>query len=499
MKIISTLFVALCLSASTMAGTPADDIIDVIPADTVITTAPDGTLRHFYGTSDVINIDVQMFMPQVFAPVDLIFGNDGYVYMKTPVLTDYSSAYLKGKLTADGKSVEFDNHQAIYTTPNTGMTIYACITKDGYAGTIANNKFFDTKIVMDIEGDQLINSNTLIGAFSDSVQNCYDYATLPVLRDNETVDKATKVYSLKYNYLDGTSKIQGSSNASIYTDDKAVFIKGFLPKYSDAWVAATKVEGEDSLSILSSYILQRSPYTGITFLFGNNASGLLASTKLGYNKATGEISSLDGEYFAGYYLDTDYNLACGTQYTNLAFAPLIVADIATPANPQNLKYQEGSYKMMRFNIRTTDKEGNAINTNNLYYRIYVNGQPYTFRKDVYTHLTEDMTLIPYSFTNNGYPFDRSSNPIYVEFSQIDTPQTVGVQEVYIADGQEQCSDILTYNVETREQSIVTTIGDIRSVPAAAEYYDLNGRRLQQPVKGIGIVRQADGTMKKVMF
>ena len=74
-----------------------------------------------------------------------------------------------------------------------------------------------------------------------------------------------------------------------------------------------------------------------------------------------------------------------------------------------------------------------------------------------------------------------------------------MQEVYIVDGQEQCSDILTYNVETREQSVVTGIGDILSESAPAEYFDLNGRRLQQPAKGINIVRQADGSMKKVMF
>jgi len=490
MKKFTSVLAALCISVSCLAGELSDSIIQ---------RAPDGTVRHYYGTARIVNADLQSVMTQVFSTVDLVFGDDGYVYMQTPVLIDRSSAYLRGKLSDDGKSVEFENRQAIYKSPNEGVVYYACKADESLmAGTLDGNKFFDSKIVMEIEGDQSLNASTIIGVYSDSVQNCYDFSYLPVIKDKETVDKNTKVYSLKYDYLDGFSKVHGSSNASVYEDDEKVYIKGFLPKYPDAWVLTTKINGEDSLSISSAYVLQRSEYTGITFLYGNLGTILLASTKLGYDSTTGTITSIEGENFAGYYVDSEYNLASGTNYTNLVFSPIEVVTAATPANPKSLKYQEGSYKMMKFDVRTVDKDGNDLNTANLYYRIYINGNLYTFTKNVYNKLTEDMTLIPYSFSNNGYPFDRSGNTVYVELQQISTPHTVGVQEVYVVDGNEQCSDILTYDVDSRESTIVSGISSVCGESGKVVYYDLKGRCHRQPVKGINLVRQADGSMKKII-
>ena len=490
MKKFTSVLAALCISVGCMAG----DI-----SDSIIQKAPDGTVRHYYGSAQIVNPELQSLMTQIFTKVDLVFGDDGFVYMQTPLLTDYSSAYLKGKLSDDGKSVEFDNRQAIYKSPNEGVVYYVCkADEDLMAGTLDDNKFFDSKIVMKIEGDQSLNASTIIGVYADSVQYCYDFSYLPVIKDKETVDKGTKVYSLKYDYLDGSSKVHASSNAAVYEEDNNVYIKGFIPKYPEAWVLTKKIAGEDSLSISSAYVLQRSAYTGITFLYGKLGSTLLASTKLGYDSTTGVITSIAGENFAGYYIDLDYNLASGTNYTNLVFSPIEVATMATPANPQKLKYQEGSYKMMKFDVRSVDKDGNDLNTANLYYRIYINGNLYTFTKDVYNKLTENMTLIPYSFSNDGYPFDRSGSTVYVELQQISTPQTVGVQEVYVVDGHEQCSDILTYDVASKESMIISGISTVYGKSAKAVYYDLKGRCHQQPVKGINLVRQPDGSMKKVI-
>lgn len=153
----------------------------------------------------------------------------------------------------------------------------------------------------------------------------------------------------------------------------------------------------------------------------------------------------------------------------------------------------------RFTLSTKDVNGNTLNLNNLYYRLYIDGNLYTFKKTDYTHLTEDMTLIPLKFDNDGYPFYCDDETIYLDFENLTLSNTVGVQEVYIIDGHESVSDILVYNVATSKQSITTDINKLTTItPANAEYYDLKGHKISSPTKGINIVRQVDGKVVKMI-
>jgi hypothetical protein len=245
-------------------------------------------------------------------------------------------------------------------------------------------------------------------------------------------------------------------------------------------------------------VLRNSEYTGITFLYGNNGTNLLASTKLHYNETTGVITSLEGENFTGYLFDENGNLTRNPNYSDFVFSPL-VTNAATPANPTYIKFMNGTHMRARFTLNTNDVDGNPLSLDNLYYRLYIDGSLYTFKKSDYTHLTEDMSLIPATFDNDGYPFDYDDGDVYLDFENLTLPTTVGIQEVYIVDGHESASDIRVYNVETRKESITT---DIKKLPTAtsdnAAYYDIHGRKLSTPVKGINIVRQPDGRVTKII-
>lgn len=499
MKHFTLLVMGLCMA---FCGVPqvsnAENTVEL--PDTVITKVPEGTVKHYYANNYIFCNEYGALLPQLLQNLDLVFAEDGYVYMKSPVLSLLPSGYLKGAINDDGTQIIFPNHQLIYKTPNDGELLYACfVDKNGVAGNEETNEFYSQDFVLNIKGEHIVdNLNQRQGAFQDKVTECYDYASLPQLFNKEDVDNNLETLMVKYDTKVDNTLENKSDNATLFKNDNDLYIKGFIPRYPNAWIKLNKIAGEDSLSVSSGYVLRNSEYTGITFLYGNNGTKMLASSKLHYDESTGIIESIEGENFTGYWFDENGNLGKNPDYCNFVFSPLIT-NIATPANPTNIKFMNGSRMRARFTLSTKDINGNTLNLNNLYYRLYIDGNLYTFKKTDYTHLTEDMTLIPLKFDNDGYPFYCDDETIYLDFENLTLPNTVGVQEVYIIDGHESVSDILVYNVATSKQSITTDINKLTTVtPANAEYYDLQGHKISSPTKGINIVRQVDGKVVKMI-
>jgi hypothetical protein len=500
MKHFTLLVMGLCMA---FCGVPqvsnAENTVEL--PDTVITKVPEGTVKHYYANNYILCNDLNALVPQLLQELDIVFTQDGYAYMKSPVLPLLSSGYLKGVVNTDGTQITFPNHQLIYQTPNDGAKVYACLVdKDGAAGNEETNEFYSQDFVLNIKGEHIAdNLNQRLGAFQDNITECYDYASLPQLFTKEDVDNNLESLMVKYDAKSDNAIENKSSNASLFRNGDDIYIKGFIPRYSNAWVKLSKItDEEDSLSISSGYVLRNSEYTGITLLYGNNGTKLLASTKLHYDKTTGVIKTIEGENFTGYWFDENGNLSKNPDYCNFEFSPL-VTNIAKPANPTSIQFMNRSRMRACFTLSTKDVDGNALSLDNLYYRLFIDGNLYTFKKDDYTHLSEDMTLIPLTFSNGGYPFYYDDATIYLDFENLNLPTTIGVQEVYIVDGHESVSDIREYNVETHKQSITTNIQHLPSIVSNKNtYYDIQGRKLSSPTKGINIVRQSDGRVIKII-
>ena len=45
---------------------------------------------------------------------------------------------------------------------------------------------------------------------------------------------------------------------------------------------------------------------------------------------------------------------------------------------------------------------------------------------------------------------------------------------------------------------IRNVGEETAVSGDAQYYDLNGIRLSEPQNGLNIIRESDGTVKKVL-
>ena len=102
-----------------------------------------------------------------------------------------------------------------------------------------------------------------------------------------------------------------------------------------------------------------------------------------------------------------------------------------------------------------------------------------------------MTNIPYGFTDGGYDFSvNGTRHTVVLYEEI---EVVGVQSVNVAGENEYKSQIVW------SDGALSGIESVTVTPAGeSEFYDLTGRRVNQPSTGIYIRRQGNITDKVVI-
>ena len=165
--------------------------------------------------------------------------------------------------------------------------------------------------------------------------------------------------------------------------------------------------------------------------------------------------------------------------------PVIPDVAATPADPEILEVgnydSEEGYGYVAFTIPTTDIDGNDLKESELYYQLYsdINGdiQPITFTTDLYIKISEDMSIIPYTFTDNYDFADKGSYKIvFLNYNFNTMYDRIGVKSIYTGGGETNESEIVWAEVEKEEttaeytfdfnkmdvavSSSVTTDGDI---------------------------------------
>ena len=168
---------------------------------------------------------------------------------------------------------------------------------------------------------------------------------------------------------------------------------------------------------------------------------------------------------------------------------------ATPAAPQILNFSlNGSYGyLLELNIPLEDVDGNPIFASQLSYEIYkkVGGveSPVTLEAQYYEYATEDMTIIPYLYTDY-WEVMQGGESVYVHAPGIEDWDAIGVKSIYTGGGETHESPITWYDLTTGINTITA------SDEQPTEYYDLMGRRVDASklTRGIYITN----TGRKVM-
>lgn len=161
----------------------------------------------------------------------------------------------------------------------------------------------------------------------------------------------------------------------------------------------------------------------------------------------------------------------------------------TPANPYGLYYLVTDFNKngFIFYIPAVSTNITVLDPDCLYYRVYVNGEVFTFTPDLY-ELDEEMDLVPFAFGNDCIQnYGGATRWIWMFEGGI---ESLGVQSVYKYEGVETESEIVTMTIESGIEGTVTD----RTVTSET-YFDLTGRALSQPANGLYIVKRtfSDGS------
>ena len=186
-----------------------------------------------------------------------------------------------------------------------------------------------------------------------------------------------------------------------------------------------------------------------------------------------------------------------------------------PMNPYNLFWNDRFYKdydyySFGFEISPFTADGDVLLTGDLYYRIFLDDELVEFvhefdtdtmRYGHYYMVDEPTTEIPFFF-NNDADLDLWTETERQVGIYIEGVSTMGVQAVYHFNGVTTVSDCVTLDIETgkvttapNNTGVDATLSDI--FEAKAEWYDLNGRKISNPGKGIFVEKSlmSDGTIR----
>lgn len=185
-----------------------------------------------------------------------------------------------------------------------------------------------------------------------------------------------------------------------------------------------------------------------------------------------------------------------------------------PSDPYNLYAHDDywnifGYFTFVFEIAAISPEHHMLLSGNLYYSIYIDDDLVEFEYDPdakpfshYYMLPEPTTEIPYLFDNDA-DLDKTTETEFELGYYIDGITTIGVQVIYDYEGVRTYSNLVTLNIETGEitttpnGSVGISVAEGDSKISATEYYDLNGRKITNPTKGVFIKKtiMEDGSVK----
>ena len=327
---------------------------------------------------------------------------------------------------------------------------------------------------------------------------------------NSIVTPPDNIEAKKYDmtYYDKPGGDSLKTMVDVAFDGADVYVKGLAPQ-TGGWVKGT-IEN-DSVRFASRQFVGRynndEDITNDFAVFFNGAydtgeSGLFGriyattdNIAFAYDKETGTLST-----------DKCVTETIGDQnsYSHIVSPTLTPSATsgefkpAKPATPTITSYKDYVFSFrMTVNIPSYDTEGNPIDTNNLTYRFYMDGQPFTFSTSEYYYIDEDMDELPYSYADaDGMGSDIQmgwDNPdertitLYREFSKI------AVESEYTIDGTTNTSDRYVYDVASKTGTVEPNEGTTNIYSANTDakvvkviYTDMSGRVIKNPQKGLYI-------------
>lgn len=337
----------------------------------------------------------------------------------------------------------------------------------------------------------------------------------PLVKVEVPDDLETKPFLLMGTYMINTDDGNGGTYMSSTPYDLPVlvgfhgddlYIQGLIENLPQDWVKATK-------NAAGKYVIPAGQYVGTSNVYNQqyydyyvtsfNRLNQLEDIVLTYDEATNTITtaqtiamnSVKSSLIAYYYV------------RDVEIRPIVEKE-ATPTRPMFSFTREPSpygstvWYYADMYIPLTDTMGEPMLSDKLSFMFYrkKDGEtaPVVFPASKYYMLKEDMTEIPYNYTDK---LDISNHTVYFEKlgeAELQSWTELGMQTIYRGQGIEHRSDIFWFDLTSVWGTGIESVGSDYA-NGTNSYFDLQGRPVSDNTRGLVLRRtvNADGTVKTV--
>lgn len=425
------------------------------------------------------------------------------IYIQNIINNFLYNVWIKGTLSPDHKTVTFDNMQ-----PYTEIDDYYYYVSLAYL-----NKNGD--VLADMESDEFTMAyDEATGVLSNpDLEICLcnedggvfsynqGYVLTPFNDELVTLPEGLEIqpYSLAYE-----SNYAYNYPMMVYVarDGKDFYFRGLSEKTLESWVKGTL--GEDNVIRIPNgqYV---GLYDNLYFLYckGAEYNGLDEQgwpiykskdyAELLYVEEDGSMFGKDGILFClGKEKSGSYSQSIPAQEMHPFYG--VAAKPATP----DIRYYDIDTQFgvvpssMALVVPVADVDGNYINPDSLYFRVFVDGEQWKFDKDFYPAF-KDEWLVNARFSDRGVSKNRTDfagSYHILAFPKELRPKTLGLQSLYKMAGVDTWSDVITFDTFTEEK----TIGDPAAIKDVhvrnaneGKAFNMLGQQVNANAKGIVII------------
>lgn len=453
-------------------------------------------------TGTYVFMETLMYYENETVSNHIVYGEDGEVYFYNLLPYAGTDTYVKGQIEGDQVVVELPQTLLVHPSGNYAVNLDILkFSTDTYIPTEDKNS-----ITFTIGEDQSLTLEELDDDFALGYiyTDNNDFAGYSVHElyitpfDETPVELPDDAEPEQWGLISGTT---GYMIDVAIVGDEIYFGSVFPDYFPDSWIKGTIVRDDDKVQVK----VANRQFLGIDYDYPC------------YLFFTTEGIDTDDEYEEPEFMDADYEFVFDFNEAEKLLTPVdeeimwIVSDTdefympyeeitrilihyqegfaGTPANPYNLYYLNTDFNKngFIFYIPAVSYDYKVLDPDYLYYRVYVNGELFTFDAELY-ELDEDMDTIPYDFGNeNIQNYGGPTRWIWMFEGGI---ETLGVQSVYKYDGVETVSENVSLTLESGIESAVAERNVISET-----YYDISGRIVATPGEGFYIVKRtfSDGS------
>lgn len=272
----------------------------------------------------------------------------------------------------------------------------------------------------------------------------------------ETEEFTVKGLSYDYNEQEQliTSSIAFNVQAGFVTTSPTtidIYVQGLCSYLPEAWVKGTGevTEGGIKVTFPTGQLFGTYASRYVMWFVGLNSledEAELQDVVFDFDADSKTLTLLEGQYVA-------INGEKEEPYWYSIYSDLVISKVvevaAMPANPEITDLKNSNYGyIITFNVPSVDTEGNGLVSSKLFYQIYtdIEGEvsALTFTPQTHSKLTEDMTVIPYGFTEN---YDFYDNTIYLNDLYSDDWNKLGIKSIYYGGGETNETEIQWYEIK----------------------------------------------------